>query len=164
MQKYLVNIKNTQVVFTLHENDQKNFEFIEKTLLEYQKTMDIAAMARNCSDISIPNSYYFLDNFNDITLLLDRSTLIAHKDSQIIYKGLISGFAKELFSHNNYINYLKYKNKVIRFTYHGGTNPDSIRVVKVIDFDNNIIYTKDLVKNAPRNFFINKIQNLEVMG
>ncbi len=56
------------------------------------------------------------------------------------------------------------KDKVVRFTYNGGSEPQATRLIKVSSYSDGHLHGTDLVKNGIRQFNTAKISELEVVN
>ena len=60
---------------------------------------------------------------------------------------------------------VNYAGKIVRFSYSGGTKPNSVRVVKVSTDNGNTLYGKDLEKGEDRSYLYSRVSgNIEVIA
>lgn len=74
---------------------------------------------------------------------------------------------REKFAANSEI-YNSYSNKIVRFTYAGGTNPNQPRIVKVKEIFDNHIVGIDVAQEGTRSYIVAKIKDgwrgIEILG
>jgi len=75
------------------------------------------------------------------------------------YNGQLTGFSKKMKT----FNWHDVNGKMVRFTYEGGSNPGTTRLVKVKTYKDGNIYTTDLINADARTFSVANIKNPEVV-
>jgi hypothetical protein len=113
------------------------------------------------SNVTLASAYEVGSFVNRLRVTYDNYTwklcVYGSTGIKVLYDGALTYFDA---SKSLAVNFLKFKNKLVRFYYEGGTDP-GVRVVKVNDYRDNVLHCIDIVKNAPRNFLVDKVKNLE---
>lgn len=176
---YRVQIGNFNVDFTfgLGVSQQQALNNIQQALvtavqqapstLGFQPQKIVNALIRTSGYANIAELYSVGNFTNQLKLTSDtwtyRLTVLDGQGRTNLWQGALNYFST---TEQNKVAkpFSSYKDKVVRFVYNGGSDPQSTRLVKVTSYDGTHLHGTDLVKNGIRQFHTDKISNIEVVN